>query len=225
MTKFWTVYIIRFVSIFFVTSVIIASFFFPGGNIHDPNQVGYSFSHNFLSELGGYITFAGDINNVSSFFFNTALFCFLLVGISSFFIPSLFRENKTSYVCAYIAAVLFFIGMVFFAGVALTPHDLYREAHAFFAINAFRWLIPASAFFVIAFFLSDEDNKYTIINIIFLISTAIYVIYQLNAGSPRLSEELLVQNVLMQKAIASIHVISIFSLTFCFNDQIKRKNL
>ena len=114
---------------------------------------------------------------------------------------------------------------MFFAGVALTPHDLYREAHVFFAINAFRWLVPASLFFVIAFFLSDADNKYTIINIIFLISTAIYVIYQLNAGSPRLSEELLVQNVLMQKAIASIHVISIFSLTFCFNDQIKRKNL
>ena len=78
MTKFWTVYVIRFVSIFFVTSVIIASFFFPGGNIHNPNQVGYSFSHNFLSELGGYITFAGDINSISSFFFNTALFCFLL---------------------------------------------------------------------------------------------------------------------------------------------------
>ena len=70
MTKFWTVYIIRFVSIFFVVSVIIASYFFPGGNIHNPDQIGYSFSHNFLSELGGYITFAGDINSISSFFFN-----------------------------------------------------------------------------------------------------------------------------------------------------------
>ena len=66
MTKFWTVYIIRFVSIFFVVSVIIASYFFPGGNIHNPDQIGYSFSHNFLSELGGYITFAGDINSISS---------------------------------------------------------------------------------------------------------------------------------------------------------------
>ena len=225
MTKFWTVHIIRFVAIFFVTSCIIASFFFPGGNIHNPDQIGYSFSHNFLSELGGYVTFAGKTNSVSSFFFNSALFCFLLVGFSSFFIPSLFKENKTSFICACIASVLFFIGMVFFAGVALTPHDLYRDAHVFFAINAFRWLIPASLFFVIAFFLSDADNKYTIINIIFLICTVIYVIYQIYSGNPRVNEELLVQNVLMQKSIAIIHIISILSLTFCFDSQIKRKNL
>ena len=76
MTKFWTVYIIRFVSIFFVVSVIIASYFFPGGNIHDPDQIGYSFSHNFLSELGGYITFAGDINSISSFFLTLHFFVF-----------------------------------------------------------------------------------------------------------------------------------------------------
>ena len=76
MTKFWTVYIIRFVSIFFVVSVIIASYFFPGGNIHNPDQIGYSFSHNFLSELGGYITFAGDINSISSFFLTLRFFVF-----------------------------------------------------------------------------------------------------------------------------------------------------
>ena len=225
LTRFWTVHIIRFVTFFFIFSVAAASYFFPGGNIHDPSQIGYSFSHNFLSELGGYITFAGDINTTSAFFFNFALFSFLLVGIASFYIPSLFKENKTSYTCAFIAAVLFFIGMCFFAGVALTPHDLYREAHVFFAINAFRWLVPASFFFVIAFFLSDADNKYTIINIIFLISTTIYVIYQINSGNPRLNEVLLVENVLMQKAITIIHVTSIFSLTFCFDSQIKRKNI
>ena len=100
---------------------------------------------------------------------------------------------------------------------------LYRDL--FFAINAFRWLVPASLFFVIAFFLSNADNKYTVVNIIFLISTVIYVIYQIYSGDPRLNEELLVQNVLMQKSIAIIHIISIFSLTFCFNSQIKNKNL
>ena len=83
----------------------------------------------------------------------------------------------------------------------------------------------AIIFFVIAFFLSDADNKYTIINIIFLISTTIYVIYQINSGNPRLNEALLVENVLMQKAITIIHVISIFSLTFCFDSQIKRKKI
>ena len=62
MLKFWTVYIIRIVPIFFVISVCIAMLLYPGGNIHDPNQVGYVFTHNFLSELGRYVTNSGDIN-------------------------------------------------------------------------------------------------------------------------------------------------------------------
>ena len=35
----------------------------------------------------------------------------------------------------------------------------------------------------------------------------------------------LVENVIMQKSIAIIHIISIISLTFCFDSQIKKKNL
>ena len=53
MINFWTVKVIRFVTIFFVIAFIIASYFYPGGNIHDPAQLGYSFTHNFLSDLGG----------------------------------------------------------------------------------------------------------------------------------------------------------------------------
>ena len=53
MINFWTVKVIRFVTIFFVVAVIIASYFYPGGNIHDITQSGYSFTHNFLSDLGG----------------------------------------------------------------------------------------------------------------------------------------------------------------------------
>ena len=52
MYNFFTVTILRFVSIYFVLSVLIASYFYPGGNIHDPLQIGYSFTHNFLSDLG-----------------------------------------------------------------------------------------------------------------------------------------------------------------------------
>ena len=224
-TRFWTVYIIRFVTIFFIFSLLVAAYFFPGGNLHNPSQVGYSFSHNFLSELGGYVTFSDKPNSISSFFFNFSMFCFLLVGIASFYIPRLFKENQMSYYFSFLAAIFFFIGMIFFAGVALTPHDLYRDIHVFFALNAFRLLVPASLFFVIAFLKSDADNKYIIVNIIFLISTVTYVVYQLNSGSPRDSVELLVQNVLMQKSIAIIHIISIFSLTFCFESQIKQKDL
>jgi hypothetical membrane protein len=78
MYNFFTVTILRFVSIYFVLSVLIASYFYPGGNIHDPLQVGYSFTHNFLSDLGGYTSRSGEVNFLSAFFFqffDVYLFC------------------------------------------------------------------------------------------------------------------------------------------------------
>lgn len=81
MYNFFTVTILRFVSIYFVISVFVAAYFYPGGNIHDQLQVGYSFSHNFLSDLGGYASRAGEVNFLSAFFFNFSMFTFAAVGI------------------------------------------------------------------------------------------------------------------------------------------------
>ena len=69
MDNFWTVKILRFVSVFFLGSVCIAMYFYPGGNIHDPEQIGYSFTHNFLSDLGGYQSHSDEVNFISGFFF------------------------------------------------------------------------------------------------------------------------------------------------------------
>ena len=65
MINFWTVKVIRFVTIFFVVAIIIASYFYPGGNIHDTAQLGYSFTHNFLSDLGGLESHSGEDNSIS----------------------------------------------------------------------------------------------------------------------------------------------------------------
>ncbi len=51
---FWTVSLLRAVAIAFVVAVTIAMLCYPGGNIHNPDQIGYSFTHNFFSDLGGY---------------------------------------------------------------------------------------------------------------------------------------------------------------------------
>ena len=70
MYRFWTVKLLRFVPLFFIFSVAIAIYFYPGGNIHDPEQVGYSVTHNFLSDLGGYQSRSGSGNLPSAIFFN-----------------------------------------------------------------------------------------------------------------------------------------------------------
>ena len=90
---FWTVTIMRIVPCYFIFAVMISILLYPGGNIHDSSQVGYSLSRNFLSDLGTYTAYSGEVNFFSSLFFNTAMLAFSLVAISFIYVPILFRAR------------------------------------------------------------------------------------------------------------------------------------
>lgn len=224
MTKFWAVYIIRFVSLYFLSSVIVAAILYPGGNIFDTNQIGYSFTKNYLSDLGGFMSRSGEVNFLSSFIFNTSMFLYLLSGVGFLFVPELFKKEKNIYYLAWIGSFFFFIACFCFAGVGLTPHDLYQTLHGHFAKNAFRLLIPASIFYVIVLFKSNVNNKYTLVTLGYLFFTTAYVIYQLLIEDAMKSPEALMESVTIQKLIAIISTISIFSLTFAFSSKISKNN-
>ena len=220
MIKFWTVYLIRFVSIYFIVSVFIASFLYPGGNIFDPNQVGYSFSKNYLSDLGGYMSRSGEINFLSSFIFNTSMFFYAASGIGFLFVPRLFKDDKMLYPLSLAGSFFFFIGSFCFAGVGLTPHDLFQELHGFFAKNAFRLMVPASILYVILLFKSSVHNKYTLVTLGYLLFTFLYVFYQFFLEDAMKSPEALSESVTIQKIIAIVSTISIFSLTYAFSSKL-----
>ena len=89
MFYFWTVKVIRFVPIFFVLASIIAAYFYAGGNIHNPSQVGYSVTHNFLSDLGGFKSHSGKVNILSALLFNIYDYvysgrCFIFICAKAF---------------------------------------------------------------------------------------------------------------------------------------------
>ena len=220
MIKFWTVYLIRFVSIYFICSVIVASFLYPGGNIFEPEQIGYSFTKNYLSDLGGYKSRSGEINFLSSFIFNSSMFLYIATGIGFLFVPNLFKENRNNYLLAVIGSIFFFIGCSFFSGVGLTPHDLYQEMHGHFAKNAFRLLVPASILYVILLFRSPVNNKYTLVTLIYLFFTFGYVLYQFFIEDALKSPKSLMESVIIQKIIAIVSTISIFSLTYGFESKL-----
>ena len=50
--KFWISDMPKYTLCIFLFSNVLAMFFYPGGNINDPNQIGYSFLNNFFSDLG-----------------------------------------------------------------------------------------------------------------------------------------------------------------------------
>ncbi len=222
MLNFWTIKVVRFVTCFFVFACIFAAFFYPGGNIHDSTQVGYSFTHNFLSDLGGLESHSGDKNMVSFILFNLSMILFFLVGISFLLVPVLFKENKYTFILAIIGSLFFFVGSIFFAGVGFTPYDLYLDLHIFFALNSFQLMVPASLLYLIVFLRSSLSFKYSIVIAFFLLSVFLYVIY-LNFGeSPFNSKEALIISASIQKYIAFLSVASIFSLTFGFSQLLNK---
>ena len=221
MYNFWTVTVLRFVALFFIVAGSAAVYFYPGGNIHDPTQLGYSITHNFLSDLGGYQSHSGAVNFLSAFFFNLSMFMFVGVGVAFLFVPRLFDGDRLTYSLAMVGSCFFLVGTVFFAGVGLTPHDLYREAHIFLAVNAFRFLIPGSFAYLIVLLRSPVANKYALVTMFYLGCTSAYVIYQLVSGSPLDSQDEMVRQAIIQKSIVLVSVATIFSLSFAFASQLK----
>ena len=221
MYKFWTVDVLRFVTIFFTISVFVSMFFYPGGNIHDPSQLGYSISHNFLSDLGGYKSHSGLPNFISFLIFNFSMTLFTLIGISFLFIPKLFKEDIISYIISIIGSAFLFFGTLFFAGVGLTPYDLYLDEHIFFAINAFRLLVPGLVLYFFVLIRSSVSKKYAVMIFCLLFFTFLYVVYQIISDSPLTSIEQMVEQAIIQKIITLVNIICMFFLSFAFSERLK----
>ena len=221
MYKFWTVDVLRFVTIFFTISVFVSMFFYPGGNIHDPSQLGYSISHNFLSDLGGYKSHSGLPNLISFLIFNFSMTLFTLIGISFLFIPKLFKEDIISFIISIIGSAFLFFGTLFFAGVGLTPFDLYLDEHIFFAINAFRLLVPGLVLYFFVLIRSSVSKKYSVMIFCLLFFTFLYVVYQIISDSPLTSIEQMVEQAIIQKIITLVNIICMFFLSFAFSERLK----
>ena len=221
MYKFWTVDVLRFVTIFFTISVFVSMLFYPGGNIHDPLQIGYSISHNFLSDLGGYKSHSGLPNFISFLIFNFSMILFILIGISFLFIPKLFKDDILSFTISIIGSVFFFFGTFFFAGVGLTPYDLLLDEHIFFALNAFRLLVPGLILYFFVLMRSSVSKKYSLVIFCLLFFTLSYVIYQIVSDSPLTSIEQMIEQAIIQKIITFVNILCMFFLSFAFSERLK----
>ena len=234
MTKFWCVDALRIASVYYVVAVVIAILLYPGGNHIELDQVGYSLHKNFLSELGFHKTMSGDLNFFSSFFWNTAMYMLLLQGIAFLFIPSLFRENRYSFAFACLGTLFMFPACIFFVGVALTPGDIFFDAHIFTTTTAFNLYTVSIFFYVLAFISSPLSNYYTSGAILLLIAVSVYSFYlsgyqPIDAIKDRelylevYTMDLLIFNVVLQKVIISLMIITVITFSFGFNKLINKK--
>ena len=197
----------------FLFSNLLAMFFYPGGNINDPNQIGYSFFNNFFSDLGRVQSLQNPAENnlVSCILFNSSLF---LVGIC---FSILFYKIRRAFISQeYLSILATILGMcagLAFIGVALTPVDIFLQPHVHFANWAFRFLFGASFLYSILIFKTAElSNKYAYSFIVFGVIVCLYVYYsQFFLEQPHIEPSLLPNHVLAQKAVVFWIFFSVFT--------------
>lgn len=120
----------------FVLLVITGALAYDGGNRLDHHSVGYSFSNNYLSDLGRLKTVSGIANTVPYYCFNGALI--MLSAVFSFYflyLPSLYDNGQRVQNISRIGSVCGFLASICFAGVAFTPVDLFFSAHVLSLIH------------------------------------------------------------------------------------------
>ena len=143
----------------FILLVFVAAFAYEGGNRINPESVGYSFSNNYLSDLGRLKTVAGVSNTIPFYCFNGALI--VLSAIFSFyfiFLPSLYDDDKRVQNISRLGSVCGLLASFCFAGVAYTPADLFFSAHVFFADWLYRLMNLTIFFYAISFIMMPKKH-------------------------------------------------------------------
>ena len=221
-----------------ITSAII----YPGSHkeiIEYKSEV-YSFTHNFLSELGSLKTNTDETNpkiiqednTPSMILFNGSL---ILIGgtLMLFYVEfkRVFTLIKDSYKARLYAKITLPVGLLagfFFAGVGCVPHDLHFATHVFFANSAFLILFFLCILHSITVYHSTFiSNTYVIGYISFCIVLFIYlyIIFfgpQIGPGKTFSEKELILQ-VISQKSIVISFMVAILHQVYGFNKILANK--
>ena len=226
----------------FLICCIIAAIIYPGSHkeIIDYKSEVYSFTHNFLSELGSLKTNTDETNpkiiqedNTSSMIlFNGSL---ILIGatLMLFYVEfkKVFTLIKDSYKTRLYAKITLPVGLLagfFYAGVGLVPHDLHFATHVFFANSAFLILFFLCILHSITVYHSNfVSNNYVIGYIAFCIVLFIYlyIIFfgpQIGPGKIFSEKELILQ-VVSQKFIVLTFMAAILHQVYGFNKILTNK--
>ena len=208
----------------FILLNILSMYFYLGGNMNNPEQLGCSFFSNFYSDLGMTVSHSNQDNLLSCLLFNSSL---CIIGICFTLLFFFVKNTFTSYKKVSLIATFFGIfGSFCYIGVAFTPSNLYLEYHTFFAHWIFRSLFISSILY--AFLIINThgfDNKYAYGFIIFSIMVLFYVLYsELVLNDPRLFPESLYKHVIAQKMIVFWILIAVYLYSVGIGAYLVNKN-
>ena len=226
----------------FFSCCVIAALIYPGSQkeIIGYQSEMYSFTHNFLSELGSLQTNTDETNPAiiqedntpSMLLFNGSL---ILIGATLMLFYVQFKKVfvliEDSSKAQFYAKITMPVGLLagfFYAGVGLVPHDLHFGAHVFFANYAFLTLFFLCILHSITVYHSNYlSNNYVIGYIAFCVVLFIYlrIIFfgpQIGPGKIYSEADLMLQ-VISQKSIVLTFMAAILHQVYGFNKLLNSK--
>ena len=176
---------------------------YPGGTLLDRSSPGYSASHNFLSDLGMTVAYAGQTNSVGALLFVLALVTVVL-GLGGCLVGfiRLYSDAPRARRLARAAGVVGILVCSAFVGVAVTPENRVMALHVRFTLFAFRIFPLLSALLALASLYSSGVPRRVAVT--WAVLTAILAAYVVVLGwgpSPRTVDGLVFQ-VAAQKIVA-----------------------
>jgi len=210
----WLIELPRFVLGIFVVLNIIAMLSYPGGTFLDDSTVGYSFTRNFLSDLGRTLSYPGEVNFLSSQLFNMTLILSGFVFANFYFHVRKVFVAKNQRTLALIGSFFGVLGGLSLAGVGLTPSNLYLDLHMICATWLFRFFFVASlCYSMVIFRHSQFENKYAMGYLVFTLSILMYIFISELGPSPKEVPWALTLQVVSQKMILIILMAAIYIQT------------
>jgi hypothetical protein len=121
--------------------VVASGLSYPGGTVRDESTRGYSFTHNFLSDLGASVAFNYQPNVTGAVLFGASVLVGALVLASSIVVTvRLLSAAPRARSFARLAAVAGVLASAGFLGAAITPMDRAWRLHTLSGMVAFRSL-------------------------------------------------------------------------------------
>jgi hypothetical membrane protein len=195
----------------FVVLTLIAMLTYAGGSVDDNTASGYSFTHNFLSNLGMVTALSGKPNWVSAVLFflslGTAGVCLVIFFV---IFPRFFQDTRLQRILSMTGSTLGVLAGISFIGIAFSPADLARPVHVQFVMWAFRLFPLAVLCYIPVMFLNKHYPKpYAWVFTVFCLMLIGYYLLLTNGPSFSSPEGLVIQ-VVGQKVISYASIISIF---------------
>jgi hypothetical membrane protein len=195
----------------FIVLTLTAMLTYTGGTVDNHAAKGYSFTHNFLSNLGMVTAISGKPNWVSAVLF------FLSLGAAGaclviFFIlfPRFFQGSRLQRIFSMTGSTLGVLAGISFIGIAFSPADIARPLHVQFVMWAFRLFPLAVLCYVPVMFLNKPYPRlYAWVFAVFCLLLIGYYLLLTNGQSFTSPDGLVIQ-VVGQKVISYAAIISIF---------------